>query len=253
MNQTEQDYELQILKTRVRKYLEERIPVTAECLSLLENHGEQVVWEVASYLYQQSGHTVDLNVVLELLESCIQRLKHQLAVKEECRAEQGCLQTKAHVQTSIEYTQKASEAEQIGTNIASLRSKFQGNEIKAQYFLKIRKIIVEQLCVEESEVTLDSHLLKHLHADQLDLVALLMALEAEFDIEIPDVEAEKPFRIKPFLNRNYIWEPGSFASVRKPRKSSFRNTGKKCIVKNLVETIYDATFSSQGIEVASSH
>ena len=58
-------------------------------------------------------------------------------------------------------------------------------------FDKIRSIIMEQLSVEESLVTKDTNLMKDLEADSLDAVEIIMAIEEEFDIEIPDEEAEK--------------------------------------------------------------
>ncbi len=57
-------------------------------------------------------------------------------------------------------------------------------------FDKIRDIIVEQLQVEEDEVTLDTNLMKDLSADSLDAVEIIMAIEDEFSIEIPDEDAE---------------------------------------------------------------
>jgi acyl carrier protein len=58
-------------------------------------------------------------------------------------------------------------------------------------FEKIKKIIVEQLGVEEDEITIESAIIDDLGADSLDIVELIMAIEEEFDIEIPDSEAEK--------------------------------------------------------------
>lgn len=58
-------------------------------------------------------------------------------------------------------------------------------------FEKVKKIIVEQLGVEEDEVNMDSSFIDDLGADSLDIVELIMALEEEFDIEIPDSDAEK--------------------------------------------------------------
>ena len=57
-------------------------------------------------------------------------------------------------------------------------------------FEKVRDIIVEQLGVEESAVTPEASFIDDLGADSLDIVELIMALEEEFDIEIPDGEAE---------------------------------------------------------------
>ncbi|MFP3019630.1 MAG: acyl carrier protein [Arsenophonus sp.] len=56
---------------------------------------------------------------------------------------------------------------------------------------RVKKIIAEQLGVKEDEVRNNSSFVEDLGADSLDTVELVMALEEEFDIEIPDEEAEK--------------------------------------------------------------
>ncbi|OPD09150.1 acyl carrier protein [Pasteurella multocida] len=56
---------------------------------------------------------------------------------------------------------------------------------------RVKKIIVEQLGVKEDEVKPEESFVEDLGADSLDTVELVMALEEEFDIEIPDEEAEK--------------------------------------------------------------
>jgi acyl carrier protein len=56
---------------------------------------------------------------------------------------------------------------------------------------RVKKIIVEQLGVSEDEVTSGASFVDDLGADSLDTVELVMALEEEFDTEIPDEEAEK--------------------------------------------------------------
>ena len=56
---------------------------------------------------------------------------------------------------------------------------------------KVKSIIVEQLGVDEEEVTPDASFVDDLGADSLDRVELVMAFEEAFDIEIPDEDAEK--------------------------------------------------------------
>ena len=56
---------------------------------------------------------------------------------------------------------------------------------------RVKSIIVEQLGVDEEEVTLEASFTDDLGADSLDIVELVMAMEEEFDIEIPDDDAEK--------------------------------------------------------------
>jgi acyl carrier protein len=61
---------------------------------------------------------------------------------------------------------------------------------------QVKKIIVEQLGVDEDEVTPDASFVDDLGADSLDTVELVMAFEEEFSIEIPDEDAEKITRVK---------------------------------------------------------
>ncbi len=57
--------------------------------------------------------------------------------------------------------------------------------------LRVKKIVAEQLGVNEAEVKIESSFVDDLGADSLDTVELVMALEEEFECEIPDEEAEK--------------------------------------------------------------
>ncbi|HPZ43460.1 MAG TPA: acyl carrier protein [Bacillota bacterium] len=56
---------------------------------------------------------------------------------------------------------------------------------------KVKSIIVEQLGVDEEDIKMESSFVDDLGADSLDIVELVMALEEEFDLEIPDEDAEK--------------------------------------------------------------
>ena len=56
---------------------------------------------------------------------------------------------------------------------------------------KVKEIIVEQLGVAETAITPEASFIDDLGADSLDIVELIMALEEEFDMEIPDADAEK--------------------------------------------------------------
>ncbi len=57
-------------------------------------------------------------------------------------------------------------------------------------FDKIKNIIMEQINVDESAITMDTHLMRDLEADSLDAVEIIMAIEDEYEIEIPDEDAE---------------------------------------------------------------
>ena len=58
-------------------------------------------------------------------------------------------------------------------------------------FERVKQVIVDQLGVDDAAVTMDASFVEDLGADSLDIVELIMGLETEFDIEIPDEEAEK--------------------------------------------------------------
>ncbi len=60
-----------------------------------------------------------------------------------------------------------------------------------EIFEKVKEIIVEQLGVAETAVSMEASFIDDLGADSLDIVELIMALEEEFDTEIPDADAEK--------------------------------------------------------------
>ena len=60
-----------------------------------------------------------------------------------------------------------------------------------EVFEKVKAVIVEQLGVAENAVEMEASFIDDLGADSLDIVELVMALEEEFDMEIPDADAEK--------------------------------------------------------------
>ena len=74
-------------------------------------------------------------------------------------------------------------------------------------FDKIKSIIVDQLGVEEDQVTLEANFRENLEADSLDLVELIMAFEEEFDGEISDEQAQSINTVKDavdFVDQNMI-------------------------------------------------
>ena len=58
-------------------------------------------------------------------------------------------------------------------------------------FEKVKALIADKLSINEDEITMESAFVDDLNADSLDIVELIMALEDELDMEIPDDEAEK--------------------------------------------------------------
>ncbi len=56
---------------------------------------------------------------------------------------------------------------------------------------RVRAILADQLSIDAESVTMDSNIIEDLNADSLDIVELVMSMEAEFDLAIPDEEAER--------------------------------------------------------------
>ena len=65
---------------------------------------------------------------------------------------------------------------------------------------KVKEIIVDQLGVDAEEVTTEASFVEDLGADSLDTVELVMAFEEEFDVEIPDEDAEKIAKVSDAIN-----------------------------------------------------
>ncbi len=80
---------------------------------------------------------------------------------------------------------------QMDKSFANLRGGELGEMSSEEVLEKVKGIIVEQLGVAENAVTMEASFIDDLGADSLDIVELVMALEEEFDIEIPDSDAEK--------------------------------------------------------------
>ena len=74
----------------------------------------------------------------------------------------------------------------------------------SEHFDKIKEIVIDKLGVEETKVTVDAKFIDDLGADSLDTVELIMQFEEEFNIEIPDDDAEKLLSVKQAVD--YITE-----------------------------------------------
>ncbi len=164
MSEVEKDYELKVLKMVLNTYLDEiASAMTEEGLKSLEANRDRTVWNLATKIYSQSGHKVDLYSIRKLVDSRIEGMKHQVAADKERRAEEA----------RQDEERRAEEARRR-------------DAIKAFVPARVQKIVSEQLQVDENKVNLDSHLVKDLGMDEVAWVNLSMELEEEFDIEIPN-------------------------------------------------------------------
>ena len=194
MSEVDKGYELKVLKMVANKYLDETLSATEESLKALEANRDQVVWELATRIYSQSGHKVELSTLRDVVNSRIGVVKYQLAAEKERVAEEARRVAE----------EKAAEEAPLPDEITRIMGELGVEESQAKIFVKVRKIVSEQLEVDENEVTLDSHIITDLNADELDTVELAMALEEEFDIEIPDQLLGTVKKWPPTYSNNYF-------------------------------------------------
>jgi len=76
VSEADKNYELEMLKMVVNKYLDESISVTEKSLNELETKRDQVVWDLATKIYSQSGHKVELSKVRDVVNSRIRTMRN---------------------------------------------------------------------------------------------------------------------------------------------------------------------------------
>ncbi len=210
MSEVDKSYELKVLKMVANKYLDETISATDRSLRSLEANPDQVVWELATRIYSESGYKVELCTLRDLVNSRIEFVKYQLAAEKERMAEEARRVAElkaAEKERMAEEARrvaelKAAEKAPFRDEIISIMGEIGVDESQAYIFVKLRKIISEQLDVNESEVTLDSNISTDFNAHGYDGIELAMALEEEFEIEIPDEVLEDLLGTKYLCNLN---------------------------------------------------
>jgi acyl carrier protein len=224
------------------------------------------VYDLATKIYTQSGYRVELAIIRDIVNSRTEDLSYKL-VAEQKRIKQKWAEEEARHR--IEEEKKAKDAYRIEQErIAEetrlyanqkqkieearcivtkeyLVGKFGGNQSKAEVFVRVRKILSEQLDIEEIDINLDCHLSNHLGADEYDLVEIILALEEEFDIKISDEESDCD------LGTNYYqgWmgsTTSGFGLSGWGGSSAYTSgatfcAGYNCIVRNFVELIHSKT------------
>jgi acyl carrier protein len=287
MSEVVSDYELKMMEMVINKYLDETASITEQYLKKIEANRDQVVWDLVTRIYSESGHKLELSIVRDVVNSRIESIKFQLPAEKErlasiyaqrvaeekarLAAEKACWAAEMARRSAAEDARLKAEAEEKllavaakeareRAEIASVVGRLEGNESKYKVFVRVKKIACEQLQVDENKVSLDSHLEDDLNADGLDLIELVMALEEEFDIEIPDEEVKNILGIDididsvirqinvpksniGTINRSqqiYRLENSSFSSFSTiPSDSPTKEVEKIGLIKNLVDLIYE--------------
>ncbi len=190
MSMDDKAYELDILKQVISTYLNDTVPFTEEGLNSLTSKRDEIVYKIATKIYHESGHKLEFSFACDTINSHIEVLKTRIA-KEKAIAYKRLQSQKAEeALQSVQENQKRAQAEKQKQNrLIELARKL--NESKrdtsmSDLFFKVQNIISEQLSVDLDVIKLNAHISNDLGADELDTFELAMALEEEFDIEIPD-------------------------------------------------------------------
>ncbi|WP_287734857.1 phosphopantetheine-binding protein [Microcystis sp. M113S1] len=209
MNEDSKNYEMQILAMMINQYLDDMVSLSEEKLNQLEANRDQIVWDLATRIYKESGHKVEFHIIRNLINSRIEVMRYQLffsksSLLESKRIdEEKAMKIAEQKANAIINDKKIDDTEKITS---------QENERQLAIFIKVQEIISYQLEVEKSEIHIDdelfylqsssyssysfytssssfdswSDLLSNWGGDELDTIDLIMALEEEFELELEE-------------------------------------------------------------------
>ncbi|RUT09204.1 hypothetical protein DSM106972_012570 [Dulcicalothrix desertica PCC 7102] len=200
--ENDESYELHILKSVINTYLDRVLPNTEETLGSFTSKRDETVWKIATDIYNQSGYKVKFSIIRDVVDSRIETLKIQLLAEKNA----------AHERLKLQKAEKAKrivEADKLYQNrlieLANNLNESGRDKIMSNLFLRIQDIVSDKLNVERDTIALNHHIISDLGADALDITELSMALEEEFDIEIPEdilCSASTPMWIWPQSSSN---------------------------------------------------
>jgi acyl carrier protein len=223
MNEDSKNYEMQILAMMINQYLDDMVSLSEEKLNQLEANRDQIVWDLATRIYKESGHKVEFHIIRNLINSRIEVMRYQLffsksSLLESKRIdEEKAMKIAEQKANAIINDKKIDDTEKITS---------QENERKLAIFIKVQEIISYQLEVEKSEIHIDdelfylqsssyssysfytssssfdswSDLLSNWGGDELDKIELIMVLEEEFDLELSDEKCQEFTTVKKLVD-----------------------------------------------------
>ncbi len=227
MNEDSKNYEMQILAMMINQYLDDMVSLSEEKLNQLEANCDQIVWDLATRIYKESGHKVEFHIIRNLINSRIAVMRYQLffsksSLLESKRIdEEKAMKIAEQKANAIINDKKIDDTEKITS---------QENERQLAIFIKVQEIISNQLEVEKSQIHIDdelfylksaervssyssdsfyssyssfgwnSCLLSNWGGDDLDTIELIAALEEEFDLELSDEKCQEFTTVKKLVD-----------------------------------------------------
>jgi acyl carrier protein len=218
MNEDSKNYEMQILAMMINQYLDDMVSLSEEKLNQLEANRDQIVWDLATRIYKESGHKVEFHIIRNLINSRIEVMRYQLffsksSLLESKRIdEEKAMKIAEQKANAIINDKKIDDTEKITS---------QENERQLAIFIKVQEIISNQLEVEKSQIHIEDELfylkskgnvgsyssyscyssssfyssygscsngllVSNWGGDELDTPELIMTLEEEFELELEE-------------------------------------------------------------------
>jgi acyl carrier protein len=222
MNEDSKNYEMQILAMMINQYLDDMVSLSEEKLNQLEANRDQIVWDLATRIYKESGHKVEFHIIRNLINSRIEVMRYQLFFSQSSLLESRRINEEKAIKIA---EQKANavinDKKNDDTEKITMLQELAGDERKLAIFIKVQEIISYQLDVEKSEIHIDDELfylkskgnvgsyssyscyssssfyssygscsngllVSNWGGDELDTPELIMTLEEEFELELEE-------------------------------------------------------------------
>ena len=227
MNEDSKNYEMQILAMMINQYLDDMVSLSEEKLNQLEANRDQIVWDLATRIYKESGHKVEFHIIRNLINSRIAVMRYQLFFSKSSLLESKRIDEEKAMKIA---EQKANAIINDKKNDDTEKITSQENERQLAIFIKVQEIISDQLEVEKCQIHIDdelfylqsaervssyssdsfyssyssfgwnSCLLSNWGGDDLDTIELIAALEEEFDLELSDEKCQEFTTVKKLVD-----------------------------------------------------
>ena len=159
MNEDSKNYEMQILAMMINQYLDAMVSLSEEKLNQLEANCDQIVWDLATRIYKESGHKVEFHIIRNLINSRIEVMRYQLFFSKSSLLESKRIDEEKAMKIAEEKANAIINDKKIDdTEKITILQELAGDERKLAIFIKVQEIISYQLEVEKSEIHIDDEL-----------------------------------------------------------------------------------------------
>ena len=206
------NYKSDILEYAVNQHLNKLLPDDNEdALNVIANQSKDLVWRIATDIYQESGHQIDFAFIKNLLYLRSNLLENKIAEeirakadldarrlfkkakKERLKKEQKIASAKVKAerleqttrQKKLDRERREKESKQLQA-FKQINPEIDSNYESSNVFIRIKNTIANQLEIGRETIRFNTYIMKDLGADEWDNLEIVMAIEEEFDIEISD-------------------------------------------------------------------